>query len=184
MNVGALSFGGRSQGAAQGATRGALALQPQGALRRLVEWCSMTNEDGSKMYALFGLSSTKVHRLRTNLLRITMRLNGYNTRLSQVEQRTGGRPRAGVMVAWDPKQLRAQTLRPGARGEADRIHRVVTKGRHVIMRFEAATKPATGRGHDFDLAVRYMVNRGLSGPTARTLAVTGPAPLNARTRNV
>ena len=155
VNVGCLAFKSRGQGAAQGATRGALAEEPTANFRSVLEWAASRDKDGRRVYALMGLSSTKIRPARLELVRLLLLRHGYRSRASQARTGGAGRQRAGVLTAWDPTQLKAVPL------EGGQLHRTVVQGRHMIMRFNLAGLDRPGeRGHLLDFSLRYMHVRG------------------------
>jgi|TARA_B110001469_G_scaffold14670_1_gene14845 hypothetical protein len=95
VNVGCLAFKPRGQGAAQGATRGALAEEPTANFRSVLEWAQSKNEDGTRVYALMRLSSTKIRPARLELVRLLLLRHGYRSRASQALTGGAGRQRAG-----------------------------------------------------------------------------------------
>ena len=162
VNVGCLAFKGRAQGAAQKATRGVLAEEPTANFRMVLEWAESKNEDGTRVYALMGLSSTKIRPARLALVRLLLLRHGYRTRASQAHAGGTGRQRAGVLTAWDPKQLKALPV------EGGQLHRTIVQGRHMIMRFGVpGVDRSPGRGHLLDFGLRYMHVRGSHAGAAR-----------------
>ena len=162
VNVGCLAFKGRTQGAAQKATRGVLAEEPTANFRMVLEWAESKNEDGTRVYALMGLSSTKIRPARLALVRLLLLRHGYRTRASQAHAGGTGRQRAGVLTAWDPKQLKALPV------EGGQLHRTIVQGRHMVMRFGVpGVDRSPGRGHLLDFGLRYMHVRGSHAGAAR-----------------
>jgi hypothetical protein len=148
VNVGCLAFKGRGQGAAQKATRGALAEESTANFRIVLEWAESKNEDGTRVYALMGLSSTKIRPARLAIVRLLLLRHGYRTRASQAHAGATGRQRAGVLAAWDPKQLKALPV------EGGQLHRTIVQGRHMVMRFGVpGVDRSPGRGHLLDFGL-------------------------------
>ena len=154
VNVGCLAFKTRTQGAAQKTTRGVFSEEPTANFRMVLEWAQSKNADGTRVYALMGLSSTKIRPARLTLVRLLLHKHGYRTRASQTHASGTGRQRAGVLTAWDPKQLKALPLAGG------QLHRTIVQGRHMIMRFDEAGARSPQRGHLLDFGLRYMHVRG------------------------
>lgn len=132
-----------------------LSEEPTANFRMVLEWAASKNEDGTRVYALMGLSSTKIMPAKLQMVRLLLHQHGYKTRSSQAHTAGTGRQRAGVLTAWDPKQLKAITL------EGGQLHRTIVQGRHMVMRFdEPGPSRQQQQGHLFDFGLRYMHVRG------------------------